>query len=252
MRIYQALRAVPPVTRGLLAGMSVIFVLEILAGGASNPDTLIALGASLRPYFFHGEWWRLVMPMFLHLSIVHLLFNLLALYIFGPALERTYGGRRFALIYLVSGMGGSLASMLLSWQMGAGASGAIMGVCGALAVTGYLRPWALPPEVRPKCRNQILNGIALTLAAGMWIPHIDNWAHLGGLISGAVLALTLQPGPGCESPSQALGWSLTVPLCIVCFSMTAAANYYGLSREVVALEAAGEKLLVEGSTDPAT
>jgi rhomboid protease GluP len=212
MRIYQALRAVPPVTRGLLAGMSVIFVLEILAGGASNPDTLIALGASLRPYLFHGEWWRLVMPMFLHLSIVHLLFNLLALYLFGPALERTYGGRRFALIYLVSGMGGSLALMLLSRQMGAGASGAIMGVCGALAVTGYLRPRALPPEVRPKCRNQILSGIALTLAAGMWLPHIDNWAHLGRLISGAVLALTLQPGPGCESPSQALGWSLTVPL----------------------------------------
>lgn len=250
-RLYEALRGVPPVTGALLAAISVVFALETLAGGASNRDTLIAFGASLRSYFLRGEWWRLVMPMFLHLSVPHLLLNLVALYIFGPPLERAYGSRRFSLIYLVSGMGGSLASMLLSRQMGAGASGAIMGVCGALAVTGYVRPWALPPELRPKCRDQILTGIVLTLAVGIWIPHIDNWAHLGGVVVGAALALGMRPRPGFDPALPALGWSLAVPLCIVCFSMAAVANYYGLSRQVVGLEAAGNQLLAEGSTEAA-
>ena len=67
-----ALRTFPPATATLLALMCVTFVLEAVASGASNSDTLIGFGASLRPYFIDGQYWRLVMPMFLHLSLAHL------------------------------------------------------------------------------------------------------------------------------------------------------------------------------------
>src|SRR5215831_9735466 len=79
--------------------MCVTFVLETLACGASSSDALIGFGASLRPYFIDGQYWRLVMPMFLHLSLTHLALNLAGLYLFGPLLERAYGCGRFALVF---------------------------------------------------------------------------------------------------------------------------------------------------------
>jgi|SRR5579875_503380 len=251
-RLYEAAHGLPPVTGALLAAICVVFVLETLAGGASNANTLIAFGASLRPYFLDGQYWRLVVPMFIHLSIAHLLLNAAALFIFGPPLERVYGGRRFALIYLASGMSGSLASMMLSRELGAGASGAIMGVCGALAVTGYTRPEVLSPELRPKCREQMLGAIALTLAVGVWIPHIDNWAHLGGLTAGAGLTLVLPPASALDRAEPPVGWSLILPLCVVCFSMASAVNYYGLNWQIRALETTGRHLLSERHVQAAT
>jgi rhomboid protease GluP len=251
-RCYRAAQKLPAVTGALLAMMAVVFVLETLAGGASNADMLIAFGASLRSYFFNGEWWRLVMPMFIHLSIAHLMLNAAALFIFGPPLEKVYGGRRFALIYLGSGMSGSVASTMLSTQLEAGASGAIMGICGALAVTGYAHPWALSAEFRPKCREQMLGAIAVTLALGVVIPHIDNFAHVGGLVAGAVMAFVFNPSQDSRRELRRLGWSLTLPLAIVCFSITSAVNYYGLCQQILALETSGSRLLTERHFQAAT
>ena len=90
-RAVVALRTLPPASATLLGLMCVSFVLETLASGASSSDTLIGFGASLRPYFIHGQYRRLVMPMFLHLSLAHLALNLVGLYLFGPLLERAYG-----------------------------------------------------------------------------------------------------------------------------------------------------------------
>src|SRR2546428_13683090 len=103
-----------------------------LAGGPANRDVLLAFGASSRPYFLAGDYWRAVMPMFLHLSLVHLLLNLCALCLFGPELERLCGCGPFALIYVSAGTAGSLGSMLMLRQIGAGASGAGLGVLRGL------------------------------------------------------------------------------------------------------------------------
>ena len=92
----------------------VVFVLMTLAGGPANPHVLLAFGASCRPYFLAGEYWRAVMPMFLHLSAVHLLLNLYALCLFGPELERLRGCGTFGLIYISAGTAGSVGSMLMS------------------------------------------------------------------------------------------------------------------------------------------
>src|SRR5207249_8767261 len=124
-------RSLPVGTATAFAVTSVVFILMTVAGGPANPDVLLAFGASCRPYFLAREYWRAVMPTFLHLSLVHLLLNLYALCLFGPELERLCGCGPFALIYVVAGTAGSLGSMLMSREIGAGAAGAILGLCVA-------------------------------------------------------------------------------------------------------------------------
>src|SRR5262249_43916338 len=155
-RAVVALRTLPPASATLLGLMCVSFVLETLARGASSSDTLIGFGASLRPYFIHGQYWRLVMPMFLHLSLAHSALNLVGLYLFGPLLERAYGCGCFALVFLGGGIAGSLASMLCSRQLGAGASGSILGVCAALVLIRYRRPAMLPADAQAVGGSQLV------------------------------------------------------------------------------------------------
>ena len=123
-----------------------IFLLMTLAGGSTNPDILLDFGASFAPYFRRGEYWRAVMPMFLHIGWLHLLVNSYALYILGPILERVYGYGRFALLYVACGVGSSFLSMRMSSSVAAGASGAIFGIAGAMLTTGLLHRYAVPPR----------------------------------------------------------------------------------------------------------
>ena len=246
-----ALRTLPLASATLLAVMGATFVLEMLASGASNSDTLIGFGASLRPYFIDGQYWRLVMPMFLHLSLAHLALNLLGLYLFGPLLERAYGCGRFALVFLGGGIAGSLASMLFSQQLGAGASGGILGVCAALVLIRYRRPALLPRDARAVCGSQLVAGIGLTLASGWLIPGIDNWAHLGGLVGGAAVSALLKPPTSASDSAPRVDHSLVAALGVVCFSGIAALNYYPRWQRVLAVEAEGNWLLAAGQLEAA-
>jgi rhomboid protease GluP len=227
----------------LLALMCVTIVPETLACGASSGDTLIGFGASLGPYFIDGQYWRLVMPMFLHLTLAHLALNLLGLYLFGPLLERAYACGRFALVFLGGGMAGSLASMRFSRQLGAGASGGILGVCGALVFIRYRRPAMLPADAQTVCGSQLVAGIGLTLAFGWLVPGIDNWAHLGGLAGGAAVSALLKPPTPASDLAVGVDHSLLAALAVVCFSGIAALNYHPRWERVLALEAEGKRLL---------
>ena len=242
-RAVVALRTLPPATATLLALMGVTFVLERLASGSSSGNTLIGFGASLRPYFIDGQYWRLVMPMFLHLSLAHLALNLVGLYLFGPLLERADGCGRFALVFLGGGIAGSLASMLFSRQLGAGASGSILGVCVALVLIRYRRPEMLPADAQAACGSQLVAGIGLTLAFGWMVPGIDNWAHLGGLAAGAAVGALLKPPTPASDLTVRVDHSLLAALAVVCFSGIAALNYYPRWQRVLALEAEGNRLL---------
>jgi len=128
----------PVVTLVILGINVVVFLIMTSSGGSTNTDVLLDFGASFNPYFRRGEYWRLVMPMFLHIGWLHLIVNSYALFLLGPILERVYGYGRFALLYVAAGMGSSALSMSLSRNVAAGASGAIFGIAGAMLVAGYL------------------------------------------------------------------------------------------------------------------
>ena len=206
----------PVVTWTLLAANVVVWLLTYAAGGTDNPDVLLDFGAMFGPLIASGEYWRLFTAMFLHAGIPHLAFNCLALFIFGPQVERAYGRSSFTVIYILSGLSGSVASYLLnSISIGVGASGAIFGVIGALAAFLLVQR-----RVFGEMSRRTLYGLALMLGInlvyGLVTPGIDNWAHLGGLAAGLVLGWALAPklhlvAPALGAPAAVVraGTSLT-------------------------------------------
>jgi rhomboid protease GluP len=169
----------PVVTIALLALNFVFFGLEIFAGGADNTAVLFNLGAAYGPYMRRGEYWRLVMPMFLHGGWWHILGNSYCLYILGPILERVYGYGRYLTIYIGAGMGGALLCMEVSRNVSVGASGAIFGIAGAMLVTGYVHREVIPRRWGRAFGRGIVPFIVLVLASGYFDHHIDNWGHVG-------------------------------------------------------------------------
>lgn len=118
----------------------ILFIMMTLAGGSTNTTVLLNFGAKFNPLILEGEWWRFITPMFLHIGLLHLVMNSLALYYLGIAVEQIYGRLRFIWIYLFSGFTGSLLSFLLTPNLAAGASGAIFGLFGALLYFGVTKP----------------------------------------------------------------------------------------------------------------
>lgn len=238
----------PVGTATAFAVTSVVFILMNMAGGPANRDVLLAFGASCWPYFLAGEYWRAVMPMFLHLSPVHLLLNLYALCLFGPELERLCGCGPFALIYVSAGTAGSLGSMFMSRQIGAGASGAVLGVCGALLVTRYVRPSGLSEKEYALFGRPLILTVATTLAFGWVVPGIDNWAHIFGLLAGAAVRWLLWKSRQCADGTGAglLRAPLMIALTTVCLAASATINRYPVLRRVSALIQEGQESLAHG------
>ncbi|MBN1312456.1 MAG: rhomboid family intramembrane serine protease, partial [Anaerolineae bacterium] len=138
-----------------------------------------------------GQLWRLFTPMFLHGGFVHLGVNSYSLYLIGPRVERSFGHFRFLAIYVLSGVAGSVVSFALGPYQSIGASGALFGLIGALVPMLYLNR-----KIFANTRQQIANiiiVIGLNLFYGFSAGGIDNWAHIGGLVSGLALAWPTAP-----------------------------------------------------------
>jgi membrane associated rhomboid family serine protease len=135
-----------------------------------------------------GSWWRLVTSGFLHVGPIHLAFNMIALWVIGRDLEQVLGRARFMVVYLVSLLGGSLAVFLFAAELSktAGASGAVFGLMGGLAVV-LLR---LRRSPRPA-----LTIIALNVVITFVVPGLSIFGHLGGLIFGAAVTAGLVYAP---------------------------------------------------------
>jgi membrane associated rhomboid family serine protease len=173
------------------------FLFEISSGDWTNPETLHRLGA-LEPYavVMQGEYWRLFTALFLHGGSVHLLFNLFALYVLGPPLERAIGPVRFTICYLISGLGSSAGVVLLTVfglvhvaQL-VGASGCVMGIVGAWA--GFLLRHRHAPSAKQRLAN-ITMIVVIQLVFDLSTPQVSMAAHLCGLITGFVVGLVLAP-----------------------------------------------------------
>ena len=173
------------------------FLFEISHGDWTEPVTLHRLGA-LEPYFVivYHEYWRLITALFLHGSTVHLLFNLFALYVLGPPLERAIGAIRFSACYLISGIGSSAGVVALAFlgltqatQL-VGASGSIMGIVGAWA--GFLLLHRHAPRAKQRLQN-VLMIVVIQVAFDLSTPQVSMAAHLCGLITGFVVGVTIAP-----------------------------------------------------------
>ncbi len=182
----------PIVTWILLGIIGVAFVGETLAGGSTNIEVLVRMGAKVTPLIAAGQYWRLFTSMFLHIGLMHLFFNAYALVVIGTELERLYGPWRFLTVYLLSGLYGSLASYAFNVSLSAGASGAIFGIIGALAAFFLLHRERLGAWGRSRLAN-IAILIAINLFLGFTQPGIDNLAHIGGLLCGLALGWALAP-----------------------------------------------------------
>lgn len=201
------IRLAPPTITYTLIGLNLlVFILEIVWGiaqyndwnGSQNINVLVDLGAKVNEFIaLEGHYWRLFTAMFLHIGILHLLFNLYALYAVGSMVESYYGHWRYAIIYLLGGLFGSLGSFFFSDSISAGASGAIFAIVGAAAAYFYMYRENFGSRGRAVLQN-ILVVIIINLAfgfAGQGVSSqgVDNWGHVGGLIGGLILGFGLAP-----------------------------------------------------------
>lgn len=180
-RFGGSFNTVPKVTRAILITCISIFVLSLLLGSFALAFGMIPAAIA------QGEWWRLLTSTLLHGSILHLLFNMYALYWLGPQLERSLGHVRFAALYILSALGGSVASYWFSdlRTVSVGASGAIFGLITATIVIGR--------EMRTDV-SQLVVLLGLNVVIGFLQPGIDWRAHFGGAVTGAAIAFIYTKG----------------------------------------------------------
>jgi rhomboid protease GluP len=162
---------------------------------------LLAWGANFGPRTLNGEWWRLVTATFVHSGLVHLGFNMYVLWDLGRAVERVFGTLGFALVYLVAGIGGSFASVMVNPLVASvGASGAVFGLAGALLAFALRNRRRLDPRIARRLPRSLFLFVVVNLAIGFTVPGIDNVGHVGGLATGWVGGLLVSPTVGPRGP----------------------------------------------------
>jgi membrane associated rhomboid family serine protease len=174
-----------PVTKALIAVNIAIYLVTAVQGAGLNApggqllDKMLLFG----PYVADGGWWRLVTSMFLHASILHIAFNMFALWVIGAPVEQYLGRARFVGLYFVSGLAGSAGALLQTPVTPVlGASGAIFGILGAMMIIEW--------QVTGRLAGNALTWIVINLAISFTIPNISWGGHVGGLIGGILVMLS--------------------------------------------------------------
>jgi len=158
-------------------------ITAILWGLGGAPQYRLGMSVPMQLLLVNGEWWRLVTAMFLHGGLIHIGFNMMALMQLGPAIEELYGSGRYLFLYTVTGAFGFLASAFTG-HLSLGASGAILGLVGAMLAVTNKRGGASMRDLR----SRLISSVVLLFVLG-FLPGIaiDNWAHGGGLVAGFLL-----------------------------------------------------------------
>ncbi|MCF3941773.1 rhomboid family intramembrane serine protease [Oceanobacillus alkalisoli] len=187
-------------------------------GDTTSIEMLIQFGAKYNPsMMIDGEWWRLFSSMFIHIGFIHLALNMLAVFYLGTAVEKIFGSSRFIFIYLLAGLGGSIASFAYTTSVSAGASGAIFGLFGAFLYFGIVHKRLFFQTIG----SSILLVLAINLVIGLSIEGIDMAAHVGGLIAG-FLAAAIVGMPKNKRP--VFQFAAAISTAIFFFAVT----YYGV------------------------
>ena len=226
-----------------------VFLLMWQSSGLNNqvlwsefPEpVLIAYGAKLNALInapYH-QWWRFVTPMFVHVNLIHIGVNMYSLWILGPYVEKIYGSAKFVVFWVLTGIAGVLASYLTvrpalagsgvgrflfkaADSPSAGASGALFGLVGVLFVFGIKFRHELPEGFKRAFGTGLIPVIMINLFIGfLGRSFIDNAAHLGGMLSGAALALAVQYRRPDDSQGSAAVWRVlqiaALLLVAICF-----------------------------------
>ncbi|NWG19184.1 MAG: rhomboid family intramembrane serine protease [Chloroflexi bacterium] len=192
---------VPWVARVLLAINIAVFAVPWIldsigirvAGNVTIYEVLLIWGAKENAAIFAGgQYYRFLTAMFLHGGLAHLFFNAFALYSLGFETERIFGSQRFLALYLIAGLGGGLASYGFNANPSVGASGAIFGLVGALSAFYYTARPVLGGIARQQLGSLMFVAL-INLAFGFTVRYIDNNAHIGGLLTGALAGWLLAP-----------------------------------------------------------
>jgi membrane associated rhomboid family serine protease len=206
----------PRITYALIALNVAIYIAVGLRAGTLFPSdsdqpfeaALKSFGALSTSLVEQGQWWRLMASMFLHANLTHLAVNMISLMYLGLIAERLYGSAKFTVIYMGAGLAGNVASVLYNSStqihvgplavtggdpgaLAVGASGAIFGIAGALFTLRYQRSELIPRAIRTRVSSSILMMVVINFAVLHFVPQVDNSAHLGGLVGGAILSLVL-------------------------------------------------------------
>ncbi|KRM13210.1 rhomboid family intramembrane serine protease [Paucilactobacillus suebicus] len=172
-------------TQAIVLIQVIVFILMTVAGGSTNTQILIEFGAKVGTLIQEGQWWRLITPVFLHIGLMHLVVNSVTVYYIGTQIENMFGHARFLSIYFVSALTGNLASFVfLPNSLSAGASTAIFGLFGAFLMLG--ESFHHNPYIRLLSR-QFLTFVAINLVFDLFMPGIDIYGHLGGLVGGFLM-----------------------------------------------------------------
>ncbi len=191
------------------------------------------------------EFWRLITPVFIHVNVIHLLMNMYGLWVIGPWVEKLYGSAKFVVFWVVTGFAGVLGSyltvipgshpgLLLSFliknhdEPSVGASGALFGLIGVLFVFGVKYRRELPEGFKRAFGTGMLPVILLNLGIGfVGRGFIDNAAHMGGLLSGAVLAGIV----GYKRPGQSTGMTIAWRVAQIAALLVVAISFYFAARD---------------------
>jgi membrane associated rhomboid family serine protease len=172
-----------PVTKILIAINGAIYLLGAAQGaGLNNPGGSLYAKLWLdAPQLHNGGWWRLVTTMFLHASVLHIAFNMFALWFIGRPVEQYLGTARYIGLYFVSGLAGSAGALVQTPGVTVGASGAIFGILGAMLIIEW--------QVTGRLAGNAMTLIVINLAFSFAIPGISWGGHVGGLIGGILVTL---------------------------------------------------------------
>ncbi len=189
---------VPYLTYTIIGITALVYVLQVLsvrlrgyAITTAELDWLEYYGAKINELIRAGQLWRLLTPMLLHASVPHIFFNMYALIAFGPGLERNYGRWRFVALYLLAGFAGNVLSFLLTSGYSVGASTAIFGLVGAEGIFLYQNRKLFRSHYRSAIGNLVFVVVANLLLG--FVPGIDHWGHVGGLLGGLLFAWFASP-----------------------------------------------------------
>jgi len=247
--------SVAPLSVALLGINIAIYLYCVMASNNLTPnhDVLLWLGMSQRERLWEGEWYRLVMPNFLHGGVMHIMMNMYSFYLYGPAAEVQFGTSNFGTLYLLSGVGGFACSQMCGGYFAVGASAAILGILGAYLSVKVLEYPVLKNAWKSSDVRNIAFWIALNFAFKLVVRNIDNWGHLGGLIFGIALGAFFE----LWRKQRRFGLPLiAVMVLLVAVSVAAArwtifSPYYHVHMAVIATEEQKDPTAAEREFDEA-